>query len=435
MKNFTVALAAVGCALLPACGEEAQPTGTSTSTSPLTISRATHHAPNHTGWSETYTTGDPASLHRADNEFFDDLGTNGRTCETCHRVGEGMTITPEQIQARFEATGGLDPLFRPVDGSNSPTADVATVEARRAAYSLLLQRGVIRVGMTVPSGAEFELIAVDDPYGHASAAELSLFRRPLPAANLAFTLTIMWDGRETGAGQTLSQNLASQAAGATRGHAQGAVPLTAATLDSIVNFELALFDAQGFDLSARELHAGGGRGGSKFLAEEPFNPAGNVRGFDLYDAWAGAWGGEVEDARASVARGQALFAAPRGGGRCTICHDTHNIGTHSRGNMFDIGVSAPTRRPPELPLYTLRNISSGEVKQTTDPGKALVTGRWSDVDRFKSPNLRGVAARAPYFHDGSAQTLDEVLDFYEARFNFVLTPTEQADLVAFLRAL
>jgi len=44
-------------------------------------------------------------------------------------------------------------------------------------------------------------------------------------------------------------------------------------------------------------------------------------------------------------------------------------------------------------------------------------------------------ARAPYFHNGSAATLEEVVGFYEKRFNIGLTPREKADLVAFLRAL
>ena len=75
---------------------------------------------------------------------------------------------------------GLDPIFRTVDGSNSPKADVSTVKARREAFSMLLNKGVIRIGLPIPAGAEFSLVGVDDPYGYASASELSLFRRPLP---------------------------------------------------------------------------------------------------------------------------------------------------------------------------------------------------------------------------------------------------------------
>ena len=73
--------------------------------------------------------------------------------------------------------------------------------------------------------------------------------------------------------------------------------------------------------------------------------------------------------------------------------------------------------------------------QTTDPGRAMVTGKWGDVGKFKGPLLRALAARAPYFHNGSAATIEEVVDFYNTRFNIGLTNREKADLVAFLKAL
>src|SRR5439155_1594591 len=130
------------------------------------------------------------------------------------------------------------------DGSTSPLADVSTVEARRSAYDMLLRKGLIRVGLGIPKEAEFELVAVDDPYGFASAAELSLFRRPLPAANLEFLSGVMWDGRETLAGMSMRQDLAHQTNSATQGHAQKPDPLTDAQREEIVAFETGLFFAQ-----------------------------------------------------------------------------------------------------------------------------------------------------------------------------------------------
>src|SRR5256885_980133 len=53
-----------------------------------------------------------------DNPFFKDLGTNGRSCFTCHRPAQGWTITPESVQSRFVESRGLDPIFRTNDGSN-----------------------------------------------------------------------------------------------------------------------------------------------------------------------------------------------------------------------------------------------------------------------------------------------------------------------------
>src|ERR1700742_4642053 len=201
------------------------------------------------------------------NEFFQDLGTNGRRCVSCHVPTVGWTITPGQLKTGFNLTDGgkfedglgLSAVFRTVDGSNSPNADVSTLAKRRQAYSMLLNRGVIRIGLPVPANAEFELVAVDDPYKFASAAELSLFRRPLPTTNLKFDSTVMWDGREVVAGQTVAFDLNNQANDAVLTHAQGK-PLTQAQRESIVKFELGLATAQVFDRKAKDLHAEGAKG-------------------------------------------------------------------------------------------------------------------------------------------------------------------------------
>jgi cytochrome c peroxidase len=57
------------------------------------------------------------------------------------------------------------------------------------------------------------------------------------------------------------------------------------------------------------------------------------------------------------------------------------------------------------------------------------------MDRFKVPSLRGISARAPYFHNGIAATLEEVVEHYEVALGFVFTPQQEEDLVAFLKAL
>ena len=88
-----------------------------------------------------------------------------------------------------------------------------------------------------------------------------------------------------------------------------------------------------------------------------------------------------------------------------------------------------------MPLYTLTNIQTGQVVQTTDPGLAMLTSKWADIGKFKGPILRGLAARAPYFHNGSAATLMDVVDFYDTRFNIGMTELQKQDLVAFLSAL
>ena len=122
-------------------------------------------------------------------------------------------------------------------------------------------------------------------------------------------------------------------------------------------------------------------------------------------------------------------------GTCTTCHNTPNAGNHSVPLPLDIGLADASRRTPDLPLYTLRNKATGETVQTTDPGRALITGRWKDIGRFKGPTLRALASRAPYFHNGSAKDLSEVVRFYNDRFGIGFTDQERDDLVAFLKAL
>jgi cytochrome c peroxidase len=102
---------------------------------------------------------------------------------------------------------------------------------------------------------------------------------------------------------------------------------------------------------------------------------------------------------------------------------------------LNIGLTDASRRTPDMPLYTLRNKATGEIKQVTDPGRAMIDGKWSHIGRFKGPMLRDLAPRAPYFHNGFAADLDAVVDFYNTRFNIGFTKQEKSDMVAFLRSL
>jgi cytochrome c peroxidase len=425
---------------------------------------------NPTGAARTIST---AGRINRNNPFFQVLGANGRSCITCHRPETGWTITPTSARDRFEATEGLDPIFRTNDGSNSPFTDVSTVEARRNAYSMLLRKGLIRIGIGIPANAEFTLVEVDDPYGFASGRELSLFRRVLPSTNLAFLSAVMWDGRETFAGKSIHFDLADQSNTATLGHAEATAPLTSVQEEEIVAFETSLFTAQVYDVAAGDLRAQGAKGGPKILSKQEFylginDPLGlNPEGtpftpviFTNFEAWARlkiSHGDQADEedrgrtaARLAVARGEELFNSKpinitgvKGlndelgvtsiRGTCGTCHDSPNVGDHSLPAPLDIGIADASRRTPDMPLYTLRNNSTGEMIQTTDPGRALITGRWKDIGRFKGPILRGLASRAPYFHNGSAATLADAVQFYNERFAIGLTDDEVSDLVAFLR--
>jgi cytochrome c peroxidase len=279
----------------------------------------------------------------------------------------------------------------------------------------------------------------------------------------------MWDGRETLAAQTINFDLLHQSNSATVGHAQAASAIDTATQSAIVNFEMSIFTAATYDNDCKGLNAQQGQGSPQDVSAVPFHlgindvlgadpapgaPPFTANAFSVYDKWKDAVGktNGTDGARGAVARGMILFdskpiaiSGVKGlndklgvatlSGTCTTCHDTPNAGNHSLALPIDIGISDGARRTLDLPLYTLRNRATGETLQTTDPGRALITGRWADIGKLKGPTLRALSSRAPYFHNGSAASLDDVVSFYNARFGIGLSTQERSDLVAFLRTL
>lgn len=379
--------------------------------------------------------------------FFAKLGSNDRSCASCHDAADGWSVTPAHLQQRFNDTQGTDPIFRTVDGANCPSDDVSTLAAATSAYSQLLNHGLIRMTLPVPANAEFSIVAINDPYQcpETTATQPALYRRPLPSTNLKFLNGIMWDGREP--------DLKTQALDATLVHTQPSGPPTDAQLQQIVNFESSLFTAQSVDSMAGSLTAQGANGGPVFLSTQPFSAGINSgTGFDpnaftLYTSWATA-SGSNSAAQQAVARGEMLFntfpilisvvpgfndvlGQPQVFGTCTTCHNTPNVGGSSSSAMMNIGAGAAVA---DLPLYTLQ-CDDGSQVVVADPGRAMVTGKCVDIGKFKVPSMRGLAARAPYFHNGAADTLMDVVNFYDQRFNMLLSAEQKADLVAFMNAL
>ena len=111
---------------------------------------------------------------------------------------------------------------------------------------------------------------------------------------------------------------------------------------------------------------------------------------------------------------------------------------------LNIGIAdAGAKSPPVLdisglPVFTLTCMKgplASQIFTVTDPGRALISGQCADIGKLKGPILRGLAARAPYFHNGSAATLLDVVNFYDQRFSIGFTDREKNDLVNFLNAL
>jgi cytochrome c peroxidase len=463
---------------------------------------------DNTGAVATYNT---AGAISEQNPFFQSLGTNGRTCATCHQADQAFGLSAAGARLVYARTHGTDPLFASFDGANCPT-DTSTDPA---AHSLLLNNGLIRIGITPPSSMQFTISVVHDPYGCAitydpntGAQIISLYRRPLPSTNLRFLTTVMFDGRETlkplNSATTLDANLAydltDQATSAVLTHAQGTAAPTAQQLAQIVQFETGLSTAQTRDNIAGSLSSYSATGGPSTLSalnaapgiNDPLGgtPIGvnfNENAFSLYTAWENIpapthfpWvpltpSQSSDEMKREIAAGEKIFntqpviiTGVRGlndnatlgspssiTGTCTTCHNTPNVGNHSVALPLDIGTSRQAGyetnpaiiaalqqlSAPDLPIYEIRgcpdpqNPGSTVTFYTSDPGKGLITGLCSDVNRGKGPILRGLAARAPYFHNGAAANLQELVSFYNQRFQMNLSAEQQRDLIAFLNSL
>jgi cytochrome c peroxidase len=360
-------------------------------------------------------------------EYFQAQGTNGRSCATCHLPQEAWSITPGTIQRLFDESGGTHPIFNVLD-ANHPNADLSTVEAREAGYSMLLSRGVFRRGGVLRAEREWDLVAVDDPHGFASLTRLVHWRRAMPTINFPLgSATVNWDGGNT-VGSDQRAGLEHQARRNIGGAQQGPAAPAPEVIADIVDFETSLFAAQLNVLGVGRLDSDGARGGPEALA----GMQKSVGRFDLFDAWVG----DDNPRRAQIARGQTLFnEVNRGGRSCNACHNTANNGTNINDVLFDIETASASARTADLPLYTFQNRVTGGIRRLTDAGAGNATGAWSDLGRFKTPTLRGLAARAPYFHNGIAATLGEVIRHYELFLGFIFTDDERNDLAAFLSAL
>jgi cytochrome c peroxidase len=139
----------------------------------------------------------------------------------------------------------------------------------------------------------------------------------------------------------------------------------------------------------------------------------------------------------SAKRGMSLFYSARVG--CARCHSGFNFS----GPLVYEGHEQVTALFANTGLYDV-DTHGGYPK--TDRGLIEVTHRAADMGKFRVPTLRNVALTAPYMHDGSLASLEEVLDHYvqgghrSARQDprirpFALSTAERADLLAFLASL
>ncbi len=129
---------------------------------------------------------------------------------------------------------------------------------------------------------------------------------------------------------------------------------------------------------------------------------------------------------------------------CANCHNMQETGMDSSPGFMDLGtVNLPTADPqPWLPLFKLTckpgftpHPYLGRVVYTHDPGRALITGKCVDIGSINMQQFRGLAARAPYFSNGAAKTIRDIVVFYNKRFAMGYTPRDIDDMTNFLSVL
>ena len=355
-----------------------------------------------------------------DHETF---GGNGRTCSTCHSGNDG-TIDPQEVAERL-AQNPSDPLFLH-DGLDDFFAGTSRIAAQA---TILIER-------ELPQG----VVMLDDP-----AATSVVLARGVPSTvnTPALDAALMYDMRD--------RDLRAQASGAIERHAQAAIPPTADALAAIAEFQQT--DKRFFSSKALQLFAQGGAA--------PILPLGHT---------------------ASEKRGREFFVdapwnPPSKKGACALCHSGPMLNT---ANAF---ATIPTGAPPGWRAFDIavssRNLMNHPVRTfaVTDPCHTTMVVRSPDpgimitdvynipmlaqflppkeacilhpgffANMFKTPQLHGVKHSAPYFHDNSAKTLEEVLEHYVFLFtsnlgfplsdsNILLTEQDVRDIIAFLRLL
>jgi hypothetical protein len=451
---------------------------------------------NGTGTLRTLVSG--GAVDTKGHPFFEALGSTGRACVTCHQPADGMSLSAASAQARWREQGAADPLFAPIDGSNCPTLPQKERASHSLLldYGLIrIQRAwPPRDSHGRPIKPDFRIEVVRDPNGcnsgstygpQAREPNVSVYRRPRPVSNLKYLLAVgfAYDPKQGMAlpldpitRQPLSGNLMAdnrvstleaQAQDAAATHLGMSQPIDPKALARIVDFESRVFTAQAVDRRAGPLDADGAYGGPKHLEDSQPGQLGSIGRavWSEFAAWEKAANTpnltpEQRAFRQSVARGARVFRdrtflisdsaginSPMGFGNpvrnsCVFCHNMSQMGNDVAPGQVDLGTTnEPFADPqPNLPLFRVTCTGEphphyGSVIYTHDPGFALTTGRCADVGKITLQSMRGLAARAPYFSNGSARDLRAVVDYYDRRYNIGYTEQEKQDLVNLMSVL
>jgi len=401
------------------------------------------------------------------NQKLNHLGGNGRSCADCHIPADNFQLSPASARARFEALqekrehnkNADDPLFRPVD------ADDFRVNGESASdFSNLVENGLIRVTMPLPANVRL----IDPTTGQPSAeTSVDLWRAVMPVLNVAITgpdaVLPIWppgaprppimgqdpNGPNRQGGYQHDARfgtLQEQARGALIAHAQVSVEPSPRMLDDLAAFQQSLFSSPSVELLANSILSGS----TAFPDPDPELNELEQQGKGVFNrACAQCHGGTLHPGGSTP---ETAFVRP--------IVRYHNISTACPRPATDGFAPCPDRLARNARTYriTLAN-GTFQFVTTSDPGRLLLTGQPADLGVMDITQLRGISKTAPYFHNNSAATLDEVVDHYLAVFRRAarlnpppnlppilssnglvvdrgfINPDERAALLAYLRKL
>jgi cytochrome c peroxidase len=365
-------------------------------------------------------------------KFFNDrklkkIGGNGRACADCHMPSKGFQLSPAAAQRRFDALQAKrkhnqnadDPLFRPVD------ADDFRVKGDSASdFSNLVENGLVRVTMPLPPNVKLIDPVTGQPTDETS---VDLWRAVMPVFNVAITgpdrVTPVWppgaprvpimgqnpDGPNRQGGYQHDARfgtLQEQARGALFAHAQVTVEPPARMLDDLAAFQQTLFSSPGVERLAEAILSGS----RPFPDPDPELNELEQQGKVVFNrSCSQCHGGTLHPGTSTP---ETTFVRP--------IVRYHSIQTACPRPATDGYAPCPQRLARNALIYRItRADGTFQFVTTSDPGRLLLTGQPADLGVMDITQLRGISRTAPYFHNNSAATLEEVLDHYDAFFRRV----------------
>jgi cytochrome c peroxidase len=328
---------------------------------------------------------------------------NGRSCATCHRPEDNFSLTPATVEARYQALQARrkynpnadDPLFRSIDADDF-----------KEDFTTLRTKALVRVVVPLPQNVKL----ADDP----AATSVALWRAVPTVINAGLSAPYQYDGRLA--------TLKLQALSAMQTHGEVTREPKQKVLQRLEAFQRHLFSSPGVRKLANALEHGA----------PPPDPTPHLNALE----------------RAGKSTFEQFCTSCHGGPTQTVNADARFLPVAQRGPAVGaqpfVNIFVQTPRPPApffngLPsanllartyLVTAPDGKTVTSVVTTDPGRGLISGDIRDFGRLDVPTLFGVSKKAPYFHDNSAATLEQVIQQYQALFGFIKFLEETQDFFA-----